>query len=60
MGLEAALLQAKAAGVAVWVSSRCVWGEAKFYDPKPWGIATHLNPAKAMMALRLSLMAEQR
>jgi L-asparaginase len=59
-GLEAALLQAKAAGLAVWVSSRCVWGEAKFFEHKPWGIATHLNPAKAMMALRLSLMAEQR
>lgn len=56
-GLEHALSKAKAAGVEVWVSSRCVWGESRFYEEKPWGVATHLNPAKAMVALSLSLLA---
>ena len=59
IGLEASLLQAKAAGVLVWVSSRCVWGEARFYEDKPYGVATTLNPAKAMVALSLSLLADQ-
>ena len=59
IGLEASLQQAKAAGVQVWVSSRCVWGEARFYEDKPYGVATTLNPAKAMVALSLSLLAEQ-
>lgn len=59
IGLEAALRQAKTAGIEVWVSSRCVWGQAKFYETKPWGVATHLNPAKAMVALRLALLADQ-
>jgi len=57
IGLEASLQQAKAAGVLVWVSSRCVWGEARFYEDKPYGVATTLNPAKAMVALSLSLLA---
>jgi L-asparaginase len=59
IGLEASLQQAKAAGVLVWVSSRCVWGEARFYEDKPYGVATTLNPAKAMVALSLSLLADQ-
>lgn len=59
IGLEASLQQAKAAGVQVWVSSRCVWGEARFYEDKPYGVATTLNPAKAMVALSLSLLADQ-
>ena len=59
IGLEAALQHAKAAGVLVWVSSRCVWGEARFYEDKPYGVATTLNPAKAMVALSLSLLAHQ-
>jgi L-asparaginase len=57
IGLEASLQQARAAGVQVWVSSRCVWGEARFYEDKPYGVATALNPAKAMVALSLALMA---
>ena len=55
--LEASLQQARAAGVQVWVSSRCVWGEARFYEDKPYGVATALNPAKAMVALSLALLA---
>ena len=55
--LEASLQQARAAGVQVWVSSRCVWGEARFYEDKPYGVATSLNPAKAMVALSLALLA---
>jgi len=60
IGLEEALMKAQAAGVVVWVSSRCVWGKAQFYEPKPWGQATPLNPAKAMVALRIMLLAEAR
>jgi L-asparaginase/Glu-tRNA(Gln) amidotransferase subunit D len=59
LGLENALIQACKAGVVVWVSSRCVWGEARFYEDKPYGVATTLNPAKAMVALSLSLLADQ-
>jgi L-asparaginase len=59
IGLEGSLLKARAAGVEVWVSSRCVWGQARFYEDKPWGVATSLNPAKAMVALSLTLLAAQ-
>jgi len=59
-GLQNALIQARAAGVEVWVSSRCVWGQVRFYEDKPWGVATNLNPAKALVALSLSLLAGTR
>ena len=59
VGLEKALTQARAAGIEVWISSRCVWGQARFYEDKPWGVATSLNPAKALVALSLSLLARQ-
>ena len=58
--MENALIQARAVGVEVWVSSRCVWGQARFYEDKPYGVATSLNPAKAMVALSLSLLAGTR
>ena len=60
VGMENALIQARAVGVEVWVSSRCVWGQARFYEDKPYGVATSLNPAKAMVALSLSLLAGTR
>jgi len=60
VGMENALIQARAVGVEVWVSSRCVWGQAWFYEDKPYGVATSLNPAKAMVALSLSLLAGTR
>jgi L-asparaginase len=59
-GMENALIQARAVGVEVWVSSRCVWGQARFYEDKPYGVATSLNPAKAMVALSLSLLVGTR
>ena len=59
IGLEDSLLKARAAGIEVWVSSRCVWGQARFYENKPCGVATALNPAKAMVALSLTLIAAQ-
>ena len=40
--------------------SPAVWGQARFYEDKPWGVATSLNPAKAMVALSLSLLAGTR
>lgn len=60
VGMENALIQARAVGVEVWVSSRCVWGLARFYEDKPYGVATSLNPVKAMVALSLSLLAGTR
>lgn len=60
VGMENALIQARAVGIEVWVSSRCVWGQARFYEDKPYGVATSLNPAKAMVAMSLSLLAGTR
>jgi len=60
IGLEESLMKAKDAGVVVWISSRCVWGQAQFFKPRPWGQATPLNPAKAMVALRVMLLTEMR
>jgi L-asparaginase len=54
--LEAALLAAKAQGVAVLRSTRCALGQVM---PKPADVlpATELTPVKARIALMLSLMA---
>lgn len=57
---EAVLTQASQRGVAVWVSSRCVWGQAFFHEPKAWGVTTALSPAKALVALTLHLLATER
>ncbi len=57
---EDALTQVRQEGVAVWVSSRCVWGQAHFHEPKTWGEATTLNPAKALVALALALLSTEK
>lgn len=56
--LEAALREASQQGVTVWVSSRCVWGQAHFHQPQDWGSATTLSPAKALVALALQRMTD--
>ncbi len=60
--LQAALVQAQAAGVAVWRCTRCPRGAlleaAAEDDDAPWCPASALPPAQARIALMLSLMAK--
>jgi L-asparaginase len=53
---EEALLGAASLGVEVWISSRCTWGRASQQAQQKIGVLTQLPPAKACMALALSVM----
>ena len=53
---EEALLRAVSSGIEVWISSRCTWGRALPQAQQNIGVLTLLSPAKACMALALSVM----
>lgn len=56
--LEAALLQAEAAGVTVWRTTRCARGRVLAADQARWPTAPgQLSPAKARLALQLHLLS---
>ncbi|MSQ65437.1 MAG: asparaginase [Limnohabitans sp.] len=55
---EAALQQAMAQGIQVWLTSRCTWGLALPQAQQSCGELIALSPAKACMGLALHLMAE--
>lgn len=54
--LEAALRRARAAGVWVWISTRCPWGAIAPTATGAWP-GVDLPPVKARLALMLTLMA---
>ena len=45
-------------GVAVWISSRCTWGNALPQAHQTMGQRVDLPPAKACVALALSLLSQ--
>ncbi len=53
---EQALHRAVSSGIEVWISSRCAWGQALPQAQQNVGELTDLPPAKACMALALSVM----
>ena len=53
---EEALHRAVSSGIDVWISSRCTWGRALPQAQQNTGVLTDLPPAKACMALALSVM----
>jgi len=55
---EAALQQAMAQGVSVWLTSRCTWGEAQVQAQQNCGELSPLSSAKACVGLALHLMAQ--
>ena len=55
---EAALHQAMAQGVSVWLTSRCTWGEAQVQAQQNCGELSPLSSAKACVGLALHLMAQ--
>jgi len=55
---EEALHLAVSSGVEVWISSRCAWGRALPQAQQEIGVLTDLPPAKACMALALSVMQQ--
>ena len=55
---EAALQKAMAQGVAVWLTSRCTWGQAIVQAQQQCGELSPLSSAKACMGLALHLMAQ--
>ena len=55
---EEALQQAIAQGIAVWLTSRCTWGEALLQAQQQCGQLSPLSSAKACMGLALHLMAQ--
>ena len=55
---EEALFRAVLMGIDVWISSRCAWGRALAQAQQEIGVLTDLPPAKACMALALSVMQQ--
>lgn len=53
---EEALQRAVSLGIDIWISSRCAWGRALPQAQQQCGELTSLTPAKACMALALSVM----
>ena len=53
---EEALHRAVSLGIEIWISSRCAWGRALPQAQQNIGVLTDLPPAKACMALALSVM----
>jgi L-asparaginase len=57
-GWNDALQKANGLGIAVWISSRCAWGNAQPQAHQTCGRLVDLPPAKACMALALSILSQ--
>ena len=55
---NASLKAASDQGLAIWISSRCAWGKSQPQANQSAGELVELPPAKACMAMALSLMAQ--